>query len=240
MANVSTCAGPEELSVLMDLLSHDILNKNQATLSYLELIHSQPHDERRTKDFAEMAASQVRASSMLLDCIKRFTSSTKRGAMPTSLADLAEVFASVADDLSDMFPFKRIKVDSSGLAAGASVKGAQCVHDLFRNLLVNMVQLSPQDDVTIEVTGRKEVRGGTPRWNITVTAKAAVMPQGVDDSVFARLAAIDVSKISRVSGAVFASSITRALGGSFGSRVIDPEKNLGCVFEVSLKGAGAS
>ena len=38
MANVGRCVRPEELSVLMDLLSHDILNKNQATLSHLELI----------------------------------------------------------------------------------------------------------------------------------------------------------------------------------------------------------
>ena len=39
--------GPEEVGVLMDLLSHDMLNNNQAALSYLELIHSSPGADPR-------------------------------------------------------------------------------------------------------------------------------------------------------------------------------------------------
>lgn len=239
MANVGRCVGPEELSVLMDLLSHDILNKNQATLSYLELIHWQPGDEKKTKGFAELAASQVKASSMLLDSVRRFIDSARRGEMPAADVSLPDMFASVVEDISSMFPFKRVTVDASGVAAGARVQGGQCVQDLFMNLLVNLVQLSPEEEAAIVVKARKGSLGGAPCWHVTVASGTAVMPQGVGDSVFARLAPPDTSKMARVSGAAFAGSIARALGGTFGAHVIDTERNAGCAFDVSLKGADA-
>lgn len=237
MENSRACAGPKELSILMDLLSHDILNKNQATLSYIELIHWQPGDEGRTKNLAELAASQVKASSMLLDCVRRFVKATRGGEMPASPVVLTEMFALVAGDISAMFPFKRVTVDTSGLAPDAKVVGGQCVQDLFMNLTVNLVQLSPGGDVTLEVTGRRDDCGGAPRWRLTVTAKAAVMPQGVGESVFSRLDPADVSKMARVSGAAFAGSIARALGGALGYQAVDPEGGSGCVFDVSIEGA---
>ncbi len=237
LANVGSCAGPEELSVLMDLLSHDILNKNQATLSYLELIHSQPEDERKVKEFAERAASQVKASSMLLDCIRRFVASTRKGTLPTSPVDLHDMLSTLAEDISDMFPFKQVTVDTSRLVRDAKVGGGQCVRDLFGNLVVNMVQLSPKDSVAVEVAGRQETRGVETWWVVDITAKAAVMPQGLDETIFSRFGAADVSKMARVSGAVFAGSIARALTGSLAARVIDAEAGGGCAFRVSLKGA---
>lgn len=238
MTDEGKCAGPDELSTLMDLLSHDMLNKNQATLSYLELIHSRPGDEERTKEFAERAASQVRASSMLLDGIKRFVASTREKSMPTGAVDLLGTLESVSEDVSDMFTYKRIKVDTSWVPPGASVRGSQCVHDLFMNLIVNLVQLDTHDELRVEVGARQEDRGGAPFWVVEVTAPTAAFPAGADHSIFSNGKAVDVSKMTRVSGAVFAGSIARALGGGLESKALDPERNQGCVFEVSLEEGG--
>lgn len=222
----------------MDLLSHDILNKNQATLSYLELIQSHPGDERKAVDLARRAASQVRASSMLLDGIKRFVTATRRGSMPNDPVGLRAMLESVGDDLSGMFPYKRVEVDVSALSPETWVVGAQCTHDLFRNLLVNLVQLDPQDHTRLELSARREEHGGSWFWIVVVTAPTAVIPLGVDDSLFSGTVSADVSKMTRVSGTVFASSIARALGGRMTSRALDPDKNQGCVFEVALGEAG--
>jgi len=221
----------------MDLLSHDILNKNQATLSYLELISSRPGDQGKTKAFAEVAASQVRTSSMLLDSIRRFVKSARTGNMPVAPVSLGDMFSSVADEVSGLFPHKNVTIDSSGLGAAASARGAQCVHDIFRNLLANLVQLSPKDDVRIEIAASEERRESMPYWVVTVTSGSAVIPQGLDISVFERLRGVDVSKMARVSGIVFAGSIARALGGGLTARVPDREAGQGCSFAVSLKGA---
>ena len=191
-------------------------------------------------EFAELAASQVKASSMLLDSVRRFIYSTRKGEMLAAHVSLPDMFASVVDDISSMFPFKRVTVDASGVAAGAKVLGGQCVQDLFMNLLVNLVQLSPEEEAAIEVKALEGSLGGAPCWHITVASGTAVMPQGVGDSVFARLAPPDISKMARVSGAAFAGSIARALGGTFGTRAIDTDGGAGCVFDVSLKGAEAS
>lgn len=238
MADGGTCAGPEELSILMDLLSHDMLNKNQATLSYLELIQSRPEDDAKTRDFAERAASQIRASSMLLDGIKRFISSTRRKSMPTGPVDLADMLASVSEGVSELFTYRRVKVDTSWLPPGATVRGAQCVQDLFANLIVNLVQLDAHEDPRVEVGARQEERGGIPYWVVEVKAPTAAFPPGLDHSLFSKPKSVDVSKMTRVSGAVFAGSIARALGGRLEARALDPERNQGCVFEVYLQEAG--
>lgn len=232
------CVGAEEMSVLMDLLSHDMLNKNQATLSYLELISSLPGDEAKTRDFSERAASQVRASSMLLDGIRRFVSSARKGVLPTAVVPLKDMLASVSKDTSDIFPFRHVQVDLSGVPAGAEARGGQCVQDLFMNLFTNIVQLDPQEHVSIHVEAREESRDGVSLTTVHVRAPTAVMPQGVSDSQITRASGTDVSKMTRVSGIVFAGSIARALGGRLVSRVIDQEDNIGCAFEVSLEGGG--
>lgn len=235
MKEDGACVGAEEMSVLMDLLSHDMLNKNQATLSYLELIHSMPRDERKTRDFSEKAASQVRTSSMLLDGIRRFVSSARRGVMPTATVAVADVMESVAKDISDIFPYRSIDVDLSGVAPEAMAVGGQCVHDLFMNLLANVVQLGPEQECRVVVSARSGRSDRPGLTTVEVSAPTAVMPQGVDDSLISRAAAADLSKMTRVSGIVFAGSIARALGGTFSARVIEPASGTGCVFEVSFE-----
>lgn len=221
----------EEVGVLVDLLSHDMLNYNQATLSYLELIQSHPGADQRTKEYAGRAALQVRTSSMLLDGIRRFVSSSRSGPLPPVPADVRDTLALITKDLSDLFPQKRVKVDTS-LPPGIMVLGAQHIQDLFGNLFMNLVQLDPNDDVRIEVSGEQD----NGMWRIDVTAPTAVLPAGVDDTLFLSAGPKDLSKMARVSGAVFASSIARVLGGTMRSRALDHEGNTGCAFQITLKG----
>lgn len=237
MRNPTPCVGPEEVGVLMDLLSHDMLNNNQATLSYLELIHSSKADAK-TKEFAEKAASQIHTSSMLLDSIRRFVTSSRAGPLPTTPVDLKAALAEVAREIPAMFPHKRVTVDASGLEAGTVVLGAQCVGDLFMNLITNLVQLDPGEDVRVEVRRCGAGRRAGGFVTVEVAARAASLPQGIGDEIFAHVRSRDLSKMSRVSGAVFAGSVARALGGSISARTIGPKRGRGCVFEVTLKGAG--
>lgn len=231
--------GPEEVGVLMDLLSHDMLNNNQATLSYLELIHSSPGADPRIKELAEKATSQVRTSSVLLDGIRQLSSYCEGTPAQTTPVDLRGTLAQVTRDVSGLFPHKQVTIDTTGLAPNAEVHGGQYVHDIFGHVLMNIVQLDPEDHSKIDVSSVREKHNGSDVWKIEVVSRTATLPQGVDDSLFSGTVPMDVSKMARVSGAVFASSIARAIGGRIGYRVLDPEKNRGCVFEISLKGGDA-
>jgi len=222
--------------MLVDLLSHDMLNNNQATLSYLELIQSYPGADQRTKEFAMRAASQVKTSSMLLDGIRRFISSTRAGPLPTAPADVIDVITAVTEEVTDLFPHKRVTMDTSELVPAAKAQGAQYIQDLFANLFMNLVQLDPHENVRIEVSGRPD-KG---ELKIEVAAPTAVLPPGVDVGVFSSSGPKDASKMARVSGAIFAGSIARALGGSMRSRVLEPDRNHGCAFEITLKEAGSA
>ncbi|MEW5747285.1 MAG: hypothetical protein AB1793_00650 [Candidatus Thermoplasmatota archaeon] len=237
MRNPTPCVGPEEIGVLMDLLSHDMLNNNQATLSYLELIHSSKVD-RRTREFAEKAASQVHTSSMLLDSIRRFVTSSRAGPLAARPVDLKAALAGVAREIPEMFPHKRVTVDASGLEAGTEVLGGQSVSDLFMNLIANLVQLDPGEEVRVQVRPCGRDRGAQGAVKVEVAAPTAALPQGVGDDIFAHARAEDLSKMSRVSGAVFAGSVARALGGSVSACAPGTKRGRGCVFEVTLKGAG--
>lgn len=239
MRNPIPCVGPEEIGVLMDLLSHDMLNNNQATLSYLELILSSKVDSK-TKEFAEKAASQVHTSSMLLDSIRRFVTSSRAGPLAATPIDLKAVLAEVAREIPEMFPHKRVTVDTSGLEPGTRVLGAQCVTDLFMNLVANLVQLDPGEEVRVVVRRFGTGRGTGDTVKVEVAAPAAALPQGVGDDIFAHARARDLSKMSRVSGAVFAGSVARALGGAVSARGPGTKSGRGCVFEVTLRGAGGA
>jgi hypothetical protein len=231
------CVEPEEVGVLMDLLSHDMLNNNQATLSYLELIHSLKTD-RQTREFAEKAASQVRTSSMLLDGMRRFITSSREGSLPSTAVDLRATLADVAQEVAEMFPHKRVAVDAAGIPAGTMARGGHCVTDLFMNLVMNLVQLDPGDDVRIEARDASQGGKGEATVRIEVAALGARLPRGVGNDLFVHARPKDMSKMARVSGAVFASSIARALGGTVELHAPDRRKAAGCAFVVSLKGAG--
>lgn len=236
MAGSEVRVGPGEVGVLMDLLSHDMLNNNQATLSYLELIHSFPGADERIKELADKATSQVRTSSVLLDGIRRLVSSSMGTPVPTTPVDVAGTLALVSHDVSGMFPHKKVTINTAGIAPGTEVQGGQYIQDLFGHLLMNIVQLDPEDRPRIDVTSVRQKHNGSVYWNIEVASTTAALPSGIGSDIFAGVVPMDLSKMARVSGAAFAGSVARAIGGRMGVRVLDPVKNRGCVFEISLKG----
>ena len=65
----------DRLAFYMDILGHDVLNNNQAVMSYLELIIATPGIDRKVKEFAEKAVSHVRTSTILVDNVKRLVAS---------------------------------------------------------------------------------------------------------------------------------------------------------------------
>lgn len=226
-----------DVSFLLDLLSHDVLNNNQVVLSYLELLRSAPDAGRRTQEYAEKAASQLRAASMLIDGTKRLLAAVKDGPMPLEPVNVLEALEKSFDDLAKAFPHRRIEADLTAVDPRAEVLGGVYVQDLLDNLLTNAAQLDAGQVMRVGVTLRASARDGTAYQTIRMAAPTVTLPQGIDKDILSVRETLDVSKVVRVSGLVVAGRIAMLLGGSLRCEQIGPKDSQGCAFEATLKGA---
>lgn len=228
----------QDISFLMDLLSHDVLNNNQAVLGYLDLIKSLPGADDKAKECADRGISQLRTASMLIDSTKRLLTAVRKCVGPQEPVNMCEVLDRSCENLTKLFPHKRVRVDTSGVDPEATVLGGIHLHDLFGNLLANIVHLDTREETDITVTSSSEIRDGDVYWTVRVAAPTVMLPPGVDRDILSGSRDSDTSKVVRVSGLVVAGRIATLLGGGLRCEVTGPGEAGWCVFEATLKGAG--
>lgn len=223
-----------DLSAYMDLLSHDILNGNQAILSYIDLIMAEQHQDGPGQRHALKAASQVRMISQLFESIRMLCPLMRGEPAPSEGVVLPDCLGQVSADLSDMFPDRSVEVDSGRLPQGASVAGGRLATGAVLNLLMNVVQLDPAEKVVIGLDVAGTDRDGRRFWTLKATAANSKVPPSLTTEEGADWNADHRSKMVRVGGFLLAKVMAEALGGSFDAK---NEKD-GSSFTLTLPGAG--
>ncbi len=221
----------------MDLLGHDIQNSNQAVLSYLELIISSPAADEKTKKYAVRAASQMRASSILVDNMKSLMSIGDIHESNLPDVDLKQVIEQSTSKLQGLFLDRRIRIDYSGVAAGTAVPVGAYANELFDSLLMNIVHLSKNEEISIRIDSQKDVIEDTPSWRICIITSDMNMPTMIVHDLANISSSDDLSKIVRISGIYFAGTMAKALGGKL--EMITSEDGSGCTFTLMLRIGGA-
>ena len=227
-------AAPEvssQWAFLMDLLSHDVLNNNQAVLSYLELVLANPETTPKDREYAEKALAQLRTSTLLLENARDMMAvrSGKSGNMqPTDLARLSK---SALKELGKFFPGKRFKVRWAKESPAAIVMGNVLLKDLVFNAFVELAKADPGENVEIEARIVSSDKGGKPSWTLLLSDRNAVLQPGarIDDMEY--ILSQDSSRMVRVSGFLFAMMGAGILGGDFGTKDLGEGKGV----ELSLR-----
>jgi len=220
----------------MDLLGHDVLNNNQAVLSYLELIAATPGVDKKVKAFAEKAVSHVRTSTVLIDNVKRLIAS--RDIEPEKLKpiDLVKSVERAESDLRRHFPAKRIRFETPAMPKSATVLGNNHASDLVLNVFITAVRLNPGDDIVLSVTLAEERFRGKPAWTMRVEDKNAQLPPFLDGEGVSATYSQDISTAVKTTGVLFAKMLAESLGGDFEARSLyhDPKRR-GALFTVILR-----
>ncbi len=221
------------LAIFMDLLGHDIQNSNQAVLSYLELILSSPATDEKTKKYAMRAASQIRTSSILVDNMKTLMSIRDISEHKLPDVDLKRMIEQSAAKLQGLFLDRRIKVDSSDIAEGTAVPAGAYADELFDSLLMNIVHLSRDEEISIKMGSQKDIVADRPCWRICIRASDINMPTMILKDLTDISSSEDLSKIVRISGIYFAGTMAKTLGGRLEMTV--SENGSGCTFTLIMR-----
>jgi len=131
--------GKERLAFYMDLVSHDMVNDNQAVLSYLELILATPGLDKKTADYARKAISHVRSSTLRIDNVRTIASARKARTAELGAANLYAALKESVDELPQVFPSKSVKVVKSPEMGTASVVGGGIVKELLLTVMASVV-----------------------------------------------------------------------------------------------------
>lgn len=226
------------LAFYMDLLGHDLLNNNQAVMSYLELIIATPGADKKVKVFAEKAVSHVRTSTTLVDNVKRLMATKDIDPEKLKAIDVVESIAQAELELRRHFPAKRIRLELGGMPKDAFVIGDLYASDLILNVLITAVRLDQGDDVLLKVTLDEEKHEGKPAWLMSIENKSAQLPPFLDGEGVVATYSQDVSTAVKTTGMLFAKMIAANLGGDFEAHSLyhDPNKK-GAKFTVILRKA---
>jgi hypothetical protein len=231
--------GIERLSaIFMDLLSHDILNNNQAILSYLELVLANPALDAKAREYAEKAISHVRTSTVLVEHAKNLMA--VRTADPSSFRpiDLIRSVMIAAKELPRFFPAKKIVVHAPKGPTDAFVLGDALADDLVLNAFIDMARTDPGDEVTIDTNIIKSERAGKMCWSLVLTDPNAVLQPGMKSEDLSAILSKDNSKMVKMAGFLFARIAADLLGGEFNAKELAAGTGKGGEFTLTLVKAG--
>jgi hypothetical protein len=226
----------DHFAFYMDLLGHDVLNNNQAVLSYLELISATPGIGKNTKLLAEKAVSHVRTSTVLIENVKRLIAARDIQLDKLKPTDLIKSIEKAEIGLLRHFPAKRIRLERLGLPKNAIVLGDSYADELILNVLITAVRLSLSDDISLGIRCAIGEAKRKPVWITSVEIDDVQLPPFLDGESVSATYQQDISTAVKTTGFLFAKMLAESLGGDFEVRSIKRHvKKSGAVFSVILR-----
>ncbi len=223
----------------MDLVSHDMLNDNQAVLSYLELILAIPGLDSKAADYARKAVSHVRSSTMRIENVKTIVTARKASVAALGSADLMVAIKESCEDLPRIFPSKIIRIESPTLSGKAMVVGGGLVRELLVTVMASIVKLDPEREARLKLKVAEDDAYGAHGWTVTIEDPNVKLPAMVKDTDMDLMHTKDSSLAAKVSGLLFAKMAAEALNGDFDIQQGGAgDASRGAVFVLKLRRAG--
>ncbi len=229
----------QKFAYFMDLLSHDVLNNNQAVLGYLELILASSGTDKKTRKYAEKAVSHIRTSTILVDNVKRLMVTRDMDRTALKPTDLLVAMNSAEREVVRMFPDRKIDVKLPDESKQMKVVGDGAASDLVLNMLVSMVRLDPRNLVALELKASETVSRGKRYWQLALSDPTAQTPKMAKDKPIEDAYDEDSSIAAKMVGILYCRLISEMLGGGFEVRELNPRSEpKGALFIATLPKAG--
>lgn len=208
----STMKG-EEVVAFMNILSHDLLNTNQAVLGYLDLIKASAYEPKKVMDYSDKALSNLRKCALMMDTVgKMLVTGRPEPPRPIGPVDLGSLLERAGSELAAIFPERPVHVDTSR-AKIRPVADERLLRMVVLNVLLDLVRMDTAGGVEIDVAATRTTKGGDKAFRMSFTRRGVRMPSFLKRGLAEALRAEDVSKTVKVTGMLFAMMVARRLGG---------------------------
>jgi light-regulated signal transduction histidine kinase (bacteriophytochrome) len=220
-----------ELAAYMDILSHDMLNNNQAILSCIEFIAASSVMDGRSKEYAARAAAKVNISTLMFESIRGLCLANRSEMPPLAPMDLADLLTDSVQALERFFPnAKAVLPDCPGTTL--SVLGNDMARDLVLMAMVNLALLAKAEGGRIDI--RLEER--QDHVDIVISSGSVRAPPALLGNDLPHITTDSRSKMVRIAGFLLARLMAKALEGDFEVKAgTDIDPNEGCTTTISLR-----
>jgi len=226
------------LGIFMELLGHDVLNNNQAVLSYLELIMASPCMDQKTRKYAERATSQIRSSALLIETCRRVMAAKGDKLGKLAPTELLPSVKKATENLRHLFPERKIHVKIAPEGSKAEVFANEILDDLVLNVLVTAVQLDLTDDVRIKLDITPADREGKNHWTIRVENANAHIPPTLTRDLWGPNPPQDRSKMVKMAGLLFARMMAETIDAHLeADELVKGGSTPGCALTLHLRRA---
>lgn len=197
----------DSAEIYLDVMSHDIINANQISLGYLELLESSPNMGENDLTLIKNSLKALRQSTRIIENIKKIMRVS--GYISLANMDLKDVLEKCISIMPK--DFKKTCIDCD-VKPGLTVLADNSIYDIFINLLDNSLKFSG-DEVHITIHADRVSHEGMPYYCITVEDDGIGVPNEIKHTIFQRFHSTGYKEKGRGLGLYLARSIIELYGG---------------------------
>lgn len=171
----------QQSELFLDLMSHDLTNINQMTLSSLELMMRDKKLPDGAQRYSKLAADQIHRGAKLISNVKKLTTLTKEE-LHLEKVDIKPVLESVISRLGKDFPQRDIKVNFKPKKGKWFVCADELLDDIFYNISHNAIKFDRHEKVIVDI----KVFSDKDLWRIEFRDRGPGIPDEKKETVFLR------------------------------------------------------
>lgn len=196
----------------LDLMSHEVLNFNQAVLGYLELIQNDPEMSDEIKRYLVSAINQIRNSSQLIDDVKKIAHLGIMDESMFELFDLKKIVNEGIEELKFQNPGRKLRINFKDADNRIMVKSTDALKDVVNHLLTNAVKYDSSDEVIIDVS--IEHPPEAPGYvDLNVEDRGTGVPDQMKKALTAEFESDEKTKVVRGMGLLLVRAAAKRFGG---------------------------
>jgi len=157
---------------LHSMLRHDLKNKLQVAVGYLQLLSDTEMNEQQ-KQFVEKALNSLKESNQLISEVRNIRSIWDREGYEINLG---KILSQVVEEYRTLAEERDIVIEVEG--SDGKVIGSELYKNLFSNLIDNSIKHSDCNKIVIQV------KEGDERVTVTVEDDGRGIPEGIKDNLF--------------------------------------------------------
>ncbi|MGM0404545.1 MAG: sensor histidine kinase [Thermoplasmatota archaeon] len=157
---------------LHSMLRHDLKNKLQVAVGYLQLMRDTELNEQQ-EQFVEKALNSLKESNQLISKVRNIRSIWDREGYEVNLE---KILSQVVGEYRTLAGERDIVIEVEG--SGGTVIGSELYKNLFSNLIDNSIKHSDCDKIIIQV------KEGDEQVTVTVEDDGKGIPEGIKDNLF--------------------------------------------------------
>jgi two-component sensor histidine kinase len=223
----------DEFPIIMDLVSHDILNINQAVLSAIELMTESSHADDRAKGHAKKLESQIRICTQIFESIRMICLTRKTDPVLSERVDVNDEVVKAISSVSRLFPDRKVSIELERSAEKAMVTGGRFVREALVNALMGILQLDSAEDASVRVEVVRGEREKGMAWTVRLVDDNIAVPALLEVENLSGISSDRRTKTTKIAGLVLARAMAEELDGALAA------SPAGKGSEFSIKFAGA-